>query len=330
MRVPPSSGRQLDRLVELLAGSAREVWSQAELARSMGVSPAKLPGVLSRFQAEGWPLEVRSDQGVRLPVAADMPVAYRVRPHLSTKRLGRRFRHFLRVDSTNDSARRLAEAGAAEGTVVVAEEQTGGRGRLGRTWLSRRGRDLLLSLVLRPDVDPARAPGLNLLVGLAAGQAIGKVAGIPTDLKWPNDVFTGGGKCCGVLTEMNADPGKIHFVIVGIGINVNGTSLPHAIAGRASTLEQAAGGPVPRPRLVAALLNRLEALYLVFLDQGLGPLLERWEASSSSVRGRPILVSNPGRCLRGTTAGLSEQGALRIRREDGRMEEIMAGDVVQW
>lgn len=296
----------------------------------MGMPPAELPEVLARFQAEGWPVEVRSDQRVRLPAAADMPVASRVRPHLSTKRLGRRFHHILRVDSTNDTARRLAEAGEAEGTVVVAEEQTGGRGRLGRTWLSRKGRDLLLSLVLRPDVDPAQAPGLNLVVGLAAGQAIGEVAGIPTDLKWPNDVLTGGGKCCGVLTEMNADPGKIHFVIVGVGINVNGTSLTNAIAGRASTLEQAAGGPVPRPRLLAALLNRLEALYLVFLEQGLRPLLEHWVASSSSARGRPILVSNPGRSLRGTTAGLSEQGALRIRREDGRVEEIMAGDVVQW
>ena len=330
MRVPPSSGRQLNRLMELLAGSAREVWSQAELARSMGVSPAELPEVLSRFQADGWPLEVRSDQRVRMPVAADMPVAPRVRPHLSSKRLGREFRHFLRVDSTNDAARRLAEAGAAEGTVVVAEEQTGGRGRLGRTWLSRKGRDILLSLVLRPEVDPAQAPGLNLVVGLAAGQAIGEVAGIPTDLKWPNDVLTGGGKCCGVLTEMIADPGKIHFVIVGVGINVNGTALPNAIAGRASTLEQASGGPVPRPRLVASFLNRLEVLYLVFLEQGLRPLLERWVASSSSVRDCPILVSNPGRSLRGTTAGLSEQGALRIRREDGRVEEIMAGDVVQW
>lgn len=330
MREIPSSGRQLERLVELLADPPREVWSQAELARSMETSPAELSQVLARLQAEGWPLEVLSDRRLRLRAAADMPVASRVRPHLSTKRLGRRFRHTLRVDSTNDTARRLAEAGAAEGTVVVAEEQTGGRGRLGRTWLSRRGRDILLSLVLRPDVDPALAPGLNLVVGLAAGQAIGEVAGIPTDLKWPNDVLTGGGKCCGVLTEMNADPGKIHYVIVGVGINVNGTSLPNAIAGRASTLEQAAGGPVSRPRLVAALLNRLEALYLAFLDRGLRPLLERWEAFSSSVRGRPVLVSNPGRFLRGTTAGLSEQGALRIRREDGSVVEVLAGDVVQW
>ena len=330
MRELPSSSGQLDRLVELLAGSAGEGWSQAELARSMQMSPAELSQVLAGFQAEGWPLEVRSDQRVRFPAAADMPVAARVRPHLSTSRLGRRFHHTLRVDSTNDTARWLAGAGAAEGTVVVAEEQTGGRGRLGRTWLSRRGRDVLLSLVLRPDVDPAQAPGLNLVVGLAAGQAIGEVAGIPTDLKWPNDVLTPGGKCCGVLTEMSADPGKIHFVIVGVGINVNGTSLPDAIAGQASTLEQAAGGPVPRPRLAAALLNRLEALYLVFLDQGLRPLLERWVASSSSVRGRTVLVSNPGRSLRGTTDGLSEQGALRIRREDGRVEEVLAGDVVRW
>ena len=331
MRELPSSGRQLDRLVGLLAGSAGEEWSQAELARSMEMPPAELSEVLARFQAEGWPLEVGPDQRVRLPAAADIPVASRVRPHLSTNhRLGRRYHHALRVDSTNDTARCLAEAGAAEGTVVVAEEQTGGRGRLGRTWLSRKGKDILLSLVLRPRVDPAQAPGLNLVMGLAAGQAIGEVAGIPTDLKWPNDVLIPGGKCCGVLTEMNADPGKIHFVIVGVGINVNGTSLPDAIAGQASTLEQAAGGPVPRPRLVAALLNRLEALYLVFLDQGLRPLLARWVASSSSVRGRPVLVSNPGRSLRGTTAGLSEQGALRIRREDGRVEEVLAGDVVRW
>lgn len=330
MRELPSSGRQLDRLVGLLADASKAVWSQAELARSMDVSPARLSEVLARFQAEGWPLEVRSDQRVRLRAAADMPVASRVRPHLTTHRLGRRYHHTLRVASTNDTARRLAEAGAAEGTVVVAEEQTGGRGRLGRTWLSRKGKDILLSLVLRPEVDPAQAPGLNLVVGLAASQAVGEVAGIPTDLKWPNDVLTPGGKCCGVLTEMNADPGKIHFVIVGVGINVNGTALPNSIAGQASTLEQAAGGAVPRSRLAAALLNRLEALYLVFLDRGLRPLLERWEASSSSVRGRPVLVSNPGRSLWGTTAGLSEQGALRIRREDGRVEEVLAGDVVRW
>lgn len=330
MRELPSSGLQLDRLVEMLAGSAGKAWSQAELARSMKLSPVELPEVLARFRAEGWPLEMCPDQQVRLAEAADIPVGSRVRPHLATKRLGRRLHHTLKVDSTNDTARRLAEAGAAEGTVVVAEEQIGGRGRLGRTWLSRRGKDILLSLVLRPQVDPAQAPGLNLVVGLAASQAIGEVAGIPTDLKWPNDVLTPGGKCCGVLTEMNADPGKIHFVIVGVGINVNGTALPNAIAGRASTLEQAAGGPVPRPKLVAALLNRLEALYLVFLDRGLQPLLQRWVASSSSVRGRPILVTNPGRSLRGTTAGLSEQGALRIRREDGRVEEVLAGDVVQW
>lgn len=296
----------------------------------MDMSPAELSAVLARLQAEGLSLEVCSDRRVRLTSALDLPVASRVQPHLSTNRLGRRYHHTLRVDSTNDTARCLAEAGAPEGTVVVAEEQTGGRGRLGRAWLSRKGKDILLSLVLRPDVDPAQAPGLNLVVGLAASQAIREVAAIPTDLKWPNDVLIRGGKCCGVLTEMIAVPGKIHFVIVGVGINVNGISLPGAIAGQASTLEQAAGGPVPRPRLVAALLNHLEALYQFHLGQGLRPLLERWMASSSSVRGRPILVSNPGRSLRGTTEGLSEQGALRVRREDGRMEEVLAGDVVQW
>ncbi len=330
MRELPSSDARLDRLVELLADAGDEGRGRLELARTLDMSPAELSAVLARLQVQGLPLEVGSDGRVRLTAAADLPVASRVRPHLATHRLGRRYHHYLRVGSTNDTARRLARDGAPEGTVVVAEEQTGGRGRLGRTWLSRKTKDILFSQILRPEVDPAQAPGLNLVVGLAASQAIREVAGIPTDLKWPNDVLTRGGKCCGVLTEMNADPGRVHFVIVGVGINVNGSSLPGAIAGRASTLEQAAGGPVSRPRLVAALLNHLEPLYLVFLEQGLRPLLERWMAFSSSVRGRPVLVSNLGRSIRGTTAGLSEQGALRVRCEDGTVEEVVAGDVVEW
>ena len=330
MRELPSSDARLDRLVELLADAGGEGSGQPELSRTLGMSPAELSSVLARLQVEGLPLGVGSDGRVRLTAAADLPVASRVQPHLATQRLGRKYHHYLRVGSTNDTARRLAEDGAPEGTVVVAEEQTGGRGRLGRTWLSRKTKDILLSQILRPEVDPAQAPGLNLVVGLAASQAIREVAGIPTDLKWPNDVLTRRGKCCGVLTEMSADPGKVHFVIVGVGINVNGGSLPGAIAGRASTLEQAAGGRVSRPRLVAALLNHLEPLYLVFLEHGLQPLLERWMAFSSSVRGRPVLVSNLGRSIRGTTAGLSEQGALRVSREDGAVEEVLAGDVVEW
>ena len=330
MKEFPSSHLRLDRLVDLLADSGRELWPQPELADTMGMSPTELSAVLALLQSEDLPLEVRSDRQVRFRAALDLTVASQVHPHLSAKRLGRRYHHYLRVGSTNDTARRLAEAGAPEGTTVVAEEQTRGRGRLGRAWLSRKAKDLLLSLVLRPAVDPAHAPGLSLMVGLAASQAIREVAGIPADLKWPNDVLIAGGKCCGVLTEMSADPGRIHFVIVGVGINVNGVSLPEAIAAQASTLEQAAGGPVSRPRLVAALLNHLEPLYLVFLEQGLRPLLERWMAFSSSVRGRAILVSNPGRSIRGITAGLSGQGALRVRREDGGVEEVLAGDVVQW
>ena len=330
MKELPSSHLRLDRLVDLLVDSERELWSQPELADCMGMSPTELSAVLVRLQAEGLLLEVGSDRRVRLRADLDLTVASRVLPHLSAKRLGRRYHHYLRVGSTNDTARRLAEAGAPEGTTVVAEEQTRGRGRLGRAWLSRKSKDLLLSLVLRPAVDPAHAPGLSLMVGLAASQSIREVAGIPADLKWPNDVLTRGGKCCGVLTEMNADPGKIHFVIVGVGINVNGVSLPEAIAGQASTLARAAGCPIPRARLVASFLNHLEALYLEFLDKGLQSLIERWVAASSTVRGRRILVSNPGRSFSGTTNGLSEQGALRVRREDGTVEEVLAADIVQW
>lgn len=324
-----SSDPELDRLVQLLADPQKETWSKAELAHSMEMSPENVSAVLVRLQAEGLSLEC-SNRLVRLIAARDFPVAARVLPHLSNNGLDWRYHHYLRINSTNDAARCLAEAGAAEGTVVVAEEQTDGRGRLGRAWFSRKTQDVLLSLVLRPDMDPVMAPGLSLVVGLAASQAIRQVAGICTDLKWPNDVFTLGRKCCGVLTEMNADHGKIHFVIVGVGINVNGTSLSGSISGLASTLEQATGFTISRARLVAAFLNHLEALYLVFLDKGLGPLLERWVVSSSFVRGHEVVISKPGGLIRGITDGLSQQGALRIRTDDGMVEEVVAGDVVQW
>ena len=325
-----SRDRQINRLIDILINQGQGFRSQSELAGLLDVSPTKLQELLARLQAEGLPLEVLSDRWVRLKEPPDLLIAALVRPHLSTTRLGRQFHHYFRVNSTNDTARCLAVAGAPEGTVVVAEEQTRGRGRLGRSWLSQKGKDITLSLVLRPSIDPSQAPGLNLMVGLAASEAIREVTGLMTDLKWPNDVLIQGKKCCGVLAEMSADPEGIHFVIVGVGINVNGGILPKAIANRASTLAQEKGCPVPRARLVGTFLNHLEDLYLSFLENGLPSLMERWMGSSSSIQGRRVVVKQPGRSFSGTTAGLSQQGALRVMRESDSLEEVLAGDVVQW
>ncbi len=325
-----SSDLRLDRLINLLLDQGQAFRSQRELAGSLDISPTELSTLLARLQAEGLPLEVLSGQWVRLKEAPDLLLASLVRPHLSATRLDWQFHHFFSVGSTNDTARGLAVAGAPEGTVVVAEEQTRGRGRLGRSWVSQKGKDITLSLVLRPVIDPSQAPGLNLMVGLAASESIREVACIPTDLKWPNDVLTRGKKCCGVLTEMSADPGKVHFIVVGVGINVNGGALPEAIADRASTLVRETGCPLPRARLVGAFLNHLEDGYLSFLKNGLQPLIERWTENSSSVRGRKVVVAQPSRSFSGTTTGLGKQGDLLVMQENGTLEEVLAGDVVQW
>jgi BirA family biotin operon repressor/biotin-[acetyl-CoA-carboxylase] ligase len=325
-----SSDLRLDQLTSLLLNQRQGFRSQAELAGLLGVSPTELSGHLARLQAEGLPVEVVSGQWVRLKEPPDLLLASLVRPHLATTHLGWQFHHYFKVGSTNDAARDLAVCGAPEGTVVVAEEQTRGRGRLGRSWVSRKGEDITLSLVLRPNIDPSEAPALNLMVGLAAAEAIRDVAGVSTDLKWPNDVLTRGKKCCGVLTEMSADSGKVRFIVIGVGINVNGDALPEVIAGRASTLRREAGCRLSRARLVGAFLNHLEDGYLSFLKNGLQPFIKRWTERSSSVRGRRVVVAQPAGSFSGTTVGLSQQGALLVRREGGPVEEVLAGDIVQW
>ena len=325
-----ATGCKVDRLVNVLLSHRGIFLNQEKFLKKLEISSKGLLRLFSQVRQEGLCLEEVTGRGWRLKRLPDWLLGSMVQPHLRSTYFGQRIHHYFRVGSTNEIAHQLALEGVPEGTVVVAEEQIHGRGRLGRSWLSQKGRDIILSLVLRPSLSPCEVSCLNLVVGLAASKAIRAVSGLATDLKWPNDVLVRKKKCCGILTEMNAQSDHIDYLIVGLGINVNGISVPKVIADKASTLRRESGRLLPRNILVAEFLYYLESLYLNFLRNGMQALLDDWIENSSYATGKQVKIQQLGRCVQGITMGLNRQGVLFIRRVDGQIEKVMTGDLVQW
>lgn len=228
------------------------------------------------------------------------------------------------VSSTNDEAKRLAHAGAAEGTVVIADRQTAGRGRLGRVWASPMG-NLFLSVVLRPSIAPAAAPPLAPSIGVAVARAIEKVAPLATELKWPNDVKVGGKKVAGVLTESLVTGNTLSAVIVGIGVNV-GAELPPELAAIATTLSREAARNVRKSEIEEALLAEIAEVYARFLKKGFEGVRPDWE-ERDALNGQTVTIDAGGRQIRGIARGVGRDGALRLE-ESGKIVEIATGEVL--
>ena len=220
--------------------------------------------------------------------------------------------------------------GAAEGTLVLSEEQTSGRGRLGRSWISEKSLGIYLSLILRPPLKPLYAPMFNLAAAVAVSKAIEQTCSLAADIKWPNDILINGKKCCGILTEMSADLDQIKYLVVGIGINVNHPVFPKSLQEHASSLFLEGGRRFSRIEIILALLKDLEDLYLDFQKKGKELILEQWMQRSSFSRGKEVSVDMGDRQVHGTTVGLGREGTLRVKLPNGQIEEIMTGDVVVW
>jgi BirA family biotin operon repressor/biotin-[acetyl-CoA-carboxylase] ligase len=230
------------------------------------------------------------------------------------------------VESTMIDASRLASAGAPSGTVVGAEQQTGGQGRHGRSWHSESGVGLYLSIILRRQYAPATLPVVTLALGLAVREAILKYADLVCDLRWPNDVLIQSKKCAGILTELDSSTHP-SAIIAGIGINVNHSSFPAELSGIATSLRLASGCIHSRERLLVALLGSVDTYCDLLEKEGRGPIIEAFTHASSFVSGRRVCVDQDGFELRGTTAGLNDSGFLILRDDSGSNRLIVAGGV---
>jgi BirA family biotin operon repressor/biotin-[acetyl-CoA-carboxylase] ligase len=226
-----------------------------------------------------------------------------------------------------NEASRLAESGAASGTMILAEMQTDGRGRLGREWHSDNAAGIYFTLILRPEMEPAAAPILTLMAGVSLATVVDAITPGMVDLRWPNDLLVNGRKCAGILVEMRAEPHCIDYVLLGIGINVNQTDFPDGLETAPSSLQLEAGRPVPRADLLISLLKQLDADYNHFLQHGPESTLRRFEAISSYAKGKRVRVGDHAPFLCGVTAGLTPEGILLVEREDGKIEKVVAGHV---
>ena len=240
--------------------------SGTELARQLKVSKVAIWKHIQTLKSDGYSIESRPRKGYHLIAAPDLLLPYEVKQGLKTKFVGREISYYREVDSTQELAKKLATKGSKEGTLVIAETQTAGKGRRNRNWLSPEG-GIYLSIILRPEVSPSRAQIMALLAGLAAANTIRKLYDLKAELKWPNDILVNDRKVGGVLIEIAAEPDLINWLVVGIGLNANtkSASLPRELRTTAVSLEEEYGRKIPRVELVRKLLEEVEQLYLVFL-----------------------------------------------------------------
>jgi len=299
------------------------------ISRELHVSRTAVWKHINGLRKAGYIIEAVPSRGYHLLSSPDILSLEEVRGKLGTSCIGRQLVCLPETASTNADAFRLADAGAEEGTTVIADAQSGGKGRRGRVWSSPPGVNLYCSVVLRPAIMPHEAPQLTFLSAVAVARAIELTTALKPEIKWPNDVLISGRKVAGLLNEMSAETDGINFVILGMGVNLNMLSgqFPADLRSPATSLLLEQGRPVNRAQFAACMLGELDRLYTDFLRQGFGPVRDEWQQRCNA-NGREVAVSEGGsETVRGTFHGIDGDGALLLRFPDGTVERILSGDV---
>ncbi len=285
----------------------------------------------------GYEIDSAPNRGYRLISCPDRYSPEEISAGLGTEEIGRRIFCYESVDSTNEEAKRQALRGAPNGSLFIAEQQTGGKGRLGRSWLSPAGTGLWFSVLLRPGALPGgvRLPFQVAATTLLAGEAVcgainsGAVGGqgsVSARIKWPNDVLIGTRKVCGILTEMSAEVERVEFVVVGIGVNVNDASFPEELLRKATSLRIEYGAPVRRIPLLRGTLREFERLLRENAASLTPAFLERYRRDCVSL-GRRVSFLRDGRRESGVAADISPEGELVVRMENGSFQTVRSGEV---
>lgn len=325
---------RLGRIVRLLMSHATVVVSGTKIAEEIGTSRSEVWRLIQQLRGLGVDVAGHPATGYQLRAVPDLLLPEMLASSLKGTIFAgaasgsRHIHHYYKIGSTNSEAMRAAGEGAPEGSVFLAEEQLSGRGRGAHGWHSARSTGIYCSVILRPAMPPSEALIFSLAAGLAVRAAVTDIAPqfVP-DLKWPNDVLLNGKKLSGLLTEMNAEATRVRHLVVGIGINVNQTKFPAELCEIATSLRIETGTEWSRVELSAALLKSLDREYRSLVDDagGRDAILRRFEASSSSVRGRRVSIDdNSG--LTGVTEGLDERGFLRVRTAQG-LTTVVSGTV---
>ncbi|WP_026694849.1 biotin--[acetyl-CoA-carboxylase] ligase [Peribacillus kribbensis] len=302
--------------------------SGQNLADSLGCSRTAVWKHIEDLRKDGYEIEAVRKKGYKISRSPEKLSDNSVLMGLQTDIIGKNILYFESLPSTQKRAHDLAGSGAADGTLVLADEQTEGKGRLLRSWHSAKGKGIWMSLIIKPNIPMQKAPQLTLLSAVAIVQAIEEVTPLSPSIKWPNDILINGKKVTGILTELQAEADRIHSVIIGIGINVNQTldDFPDEIRKTASSLSIEAASPFSRTILIQSFLKKFEVLYRLFLKEGFHPIKLLWESYAVSL-GRQIKATTLSGTLYGQAMGITNEGVLLLKDEQGEIHHIYSADI---
>lgn len=318
------------KILRVLKENAGKHISGNLLAARFSLSRTSIWKHIQHLKSLGYAISTHPREGYRLTEIPDRLMVEEVVPELGTVWLGRHYHYSLQIGSTNDRAMELASKGAPHGTLVVAEEQTKGKGRLSRPWISAPGLGIYLSIILRSPLPLNEAHHATTVAAICLAEVLKLRHGLSAMIKWPNDILVTGKKLAGILTELQSDQDLTRFLVVGIGVNVNHAreDLVGPFRYPATSVAMEAGHPVSRRELLLSFLERFEARYDVFLKEGFSVFLPRL-TELSAVLGRRIKITSGNNELSGKALGFTEEGGLRILLDDGKDQVIWVGDITQ-
>lgn len=310
-----------NKLLELLIKDC--FVSGEQLATRLAVSRTAVWKQIKTLQDLGYDIESVKNKGYRLISRPDTPIPEEIIPRLNTKIVGKNFFYYITLPSTNILAKKKIKEHVSEGTVIVADVQTSGRGRKNRTWYSPKG-GLWFSVVLYPHIPPQEGMLITMASSVAVAQAIKDITGLNPIIKWPNDLLLNGKKVCGILTELDAEMDRINHTVVGIGINVN-NSLEEDLKETATSLIQEVGSQVSRVKLLSSILKYLDENYSKLISREYGFIRDLW-FSYSNIIGKRIIVRDEKTTVEGVVSDVDKDGCLIVETNDGIIR-IISGDV---
>lgn len=315
-----------DEILRLLKTSDSYLSGQ-QLCDSFQVSRTAVWKVMEQLKKEGYEIEAVRNRGYRLKMSPDVLSEAEIKSVLKTSWAGQNLVCYESTDSTNNRAKEAAEKGALHGTLFAADSQTAGKGRRGRTWVSPSGSSIYMTLLLRPDLEPSKAPMLTLVMGLSVAEGIRQAAEVNAGIKWPNDIVVNRKKVCGILTEMATEIQYVNYIVIGVGINVNQQEFPEELKESATSLGAETGKKLKRSDIIAAVMENFEKNYEIFLKSGdLSGLQEAYNAILVNYN-QPVKVLEPGHEYEAVAGGINRTGELLVHLPDGQKKEVYAGEV---
>jgi BirA family biotin operon repressor/biotin-[acetyl-CoA-carboxylase] ligase len=314
------------KVLTLLRENEHDFLSGEKISKELNCSRTAVWKQIDALRKEGFDIIATQNKGYQLKKSGTLLSEHDLYSRIKGNKLFDKVVYHSSVSSTQTMAHQLVNEGEDEGTVVVADEQTQGRGRLGRVWKSQRQAGIWMSLILKPNIDVRQAPQLTLVTAVAVTRALREKTGLNVEIKWPNDLLVNGKKIVGILTEMQADPDRIQSIIIGIGANVNHDYFSDEISSIATSLTLETGESFDRAELIGEILTEFSWLYETYLTKGFSFIKPLWEAHSLSI-GKKIIARRAKDSIEGEAIGINDEGVLLLKDKNGEIHHIYSADI---